>query len=155
MDQLPADDRPAYAAAADCLDRLGYHPQRERGHLSFKHRAHSKQIAKIGLRRGAPFLALRFSGCQGYSPRFAAVVARAIAQSPSKTPRCPEGGCNFCAGPPETHIYRHTLPDGTQRAHCGAYALEIPGFCQQDLPELAALIAQEHAYLLAHEAGRA
>jgi len=153
--ELDDDARPMYENLLECLLALGYHAQKERSYFSFKHDLHRKQMAKMGLRNGkAPksFFALRFSACRALSPRFEVIVAEAIVKSPSKTPGCLQGMCSFCRGLPETHIYTHAFADGDVRHHCGAYALEIPDMTPGDLPELAALIRQAHAYLLAEEA---
>lgn len=40
----------------------------------------------------------------------------------------------------------------TDRAHCGAYAIELRGVSADDADEIKRLIQEEHAYLLEHEA---
>ena len=156
LDALDAPLRPLYRELTVCLTELGYRPQKDKSSLCFKHTLHNKQLAKLGVRKGKtlrPFFALRFSACRGYSQRFADIVRAAIERNPSKAPRCVEQACSFCAGEPDTHVYTHIFPDGTRGLHCGAYALEIPDLTADDLEELKALMRQEHAYLLAHEAG--
>ncbi|MGG5372629.1 hypothetical protein [Enterococcus sp. AZ196] len=135
------------------LSELGYNPKKERAHISFKHDLHNKQIAKIGIKskNSSPFFALRFSACQDYSQKLAEAVRAAIIKSPSKTPGCVHKNCDYCAGDPETHIYTFPFPDKETKAHCGAYALEIPGIVAEDLVEIKQLIKKEHDYLLKYE----
>ncbi len=154
MSALNDEDRVLFGSLFGCLTELGYVPQKERANLTFKHDKHHKQIAKMGMKKGTdavPALFLRFSACRGYSERFEAVVRDAILRSPSKAPRCTEQACDFCRGDARTHIYTHVFPDG-ERAHCGAFALEIPNLTSGDLPEIKGLLREEHAYLLKHEA---
>jgi hypothetical protein len=153
--QVTEQARPLYHDIYNCLAELGYHPQKERSNISFKHDLHNKQIAKMGIKKSkefSPFFALRFSACSGYSQRFADIVSAAIIKYPSKDPACPNGNCDYCAGEPDTHIYTNTFPDGTRKSHCGAYALEIPDIAADDMDEIKKLIKEEHAYLLEHEA---
>ena len=143
-----------FSRLIECLEALGYYPRKEGPNLSFKHDAHSKQMAKMGMRTGKevyPFFALRFSACRGYSKRFADIVEAAIRRFPKKVAMCAEGSCSYCAGAPHEHVYMHSFPEGVRR-HCGAYALEITELSEADLPEIQALIRAEHAYLMAHEA---
>ena len=155
---IPAECQPAYRGIVEQLGALGYLPRKEKANISFKHTQHNKQIAKMGVRTGkhpAPFFSLRFSGCQAYSRRFADIVQEAIRKYPHKVAQCLEGKCGYCAGAPESHVYACTLPDGERKAHCGAYALPIPELAAQDVGEIRQLLQQEHAYLMAHEVGRA
>ena len=141
----------------EVLDARGYSPHKVRNSLSFKHEAHNKQLAKLGVRTGKSphaFFALRFSACRGYSKRFDDIVRANIIRFPKKTAGCTEGKCSFCAGAPETHMYTHAFPDGETKKHCGAYALEIPDITAEDIPEIIKLIAEEHDYLIRHEANR-
>jgi hypothetical protein len=152
---LDGDRRPLYWDIIGCLAELGYHPQKERDHLSFKHTLHNKQMAKMGMKKGkaaVPFIALRFSACKGYSQRFADIVSSNIIKNPSKVPGCTVHACSFCAGEPDTHVYSYTFPDGVSKSHCGAYALEIPDITANDLTEIKKLIREEHDYLIKHEA---
>jgi hypothetical protein len=152
---LGDDSRPLYREIIGSLAELGYHPKKERDHLSFKHDLHNKQIAKMGMKKGkaaAPFFALRFSACKGYSQRFADIVSSNITKNPSKVPGCAVHACSFCAGESDTHVYSYTLPDGVSKSHCGAYALEIPDITANDLTEIKKLIREEHDYLIKHEA---
>ena len=154
---LPAEDRAAYQAICEQLRALGYRPQKQKGNISFKHTEHNKQIAKMGVRTGkhpTPFFSLRFSACRGYSQRFADIVGEALRKYPHKIAQCITGGCSFCAGEPDTHVYTCTLPDGEHKHHCGAYALEIPQLAAQDVAEVKQLIRQEHTYLMEYEVGR-
>jgi hypothetical protein len=157
---------PLYKDIIMCLSELGYAPQKARSNMAFKHDLHNKQIAKMGVKMGAktgmrtnkkigsaPFFALRFSACRGYSQRFAGIVKANIEKSPSKTPRCTVNACNFCAGEPVTHVYTCEFPNGENKTHCGAYALEIPDVTETDIDEIKKLIKEEHEYLMKHEAG--
>lgn len=150
---LEDDARPVYEEVIAYLAALGYHPQKEKTNLSFKHALHNKQMAKMGIRTGkapAPFFALRFSACKGYSKRFEDIVSTLIEKYPARAARCPSGCCDYCKGEAEKHIYRH---EG--QASCGAYALEIPGITVNDLAEIKQLISQEHVYLMEYEVGAA
>lgn len=142
---------PVFQELIDCLVELGYYPRRGKASIAFKHDAHNKQIAKIKTIKGSARFALRFSACSAYSRRFADIIAEWMAKYPTRTARCPSGGCHFCAGEPNTHVYARSV-DGERKAHCGAYALEIPNLAADDIEETLALIRQEHAYLMKHEA---
>ena len=138
-----------YRELAAYLAELGYYPHREKSSISFKHDLHNKQMAKIGFGRGkapAPFFALRFSACRGYSQRFADIVGDAAVRYPSRAARCTDGGCDFCAGDPETHVYTALSPDGEAKYLCGANALAIPNLSADDIEEIKRLIAEENAY---------
>jgi hypothetical protein len=100
----------------------------------------------------SPFFALKFSACRGYSQRFADIVDAYIAKYPTRAARCcPDGGCDFCAGEPQTHVYVHSAD--AKLMHCGANAVEIKELCAADLPEIKRLINEEHAYLMKHQVG--
>lgn len=153
---LGEDVRPLYRELAAYLAELGYYPHKEKSSVSFKHDLHNKQMAKMGFGRGkapAPFFALRFSACRGYSQRFVEIVNAAIDKYPSRAARCTDGGCDFCAGAPETHVYTGTSPDGEPKRLCGANALAIPHLSADDIEEIKRLIAEENDYLLKHQAG--
>ena len=142
---LGEDTQPLYLDIITCLTDLGYYPAKVRANLSFKHGLHNKQIAKIG------FLALRFSACRNYSEKIAAITAAYMEKYPKRIALCMDGGCSFCKGEPETHVYYMQSGD-TDRAHCGAYAIELRGVSADDADEIKRLIQEEHAYLLEHEA---
>jgi hypothetical protein len=117
---------------------------------------HNKQIAKTGIRINkdkSPFFALRFSACRGYSQRFADIVGAAVSADGFSEANCLKGNCNYCAGEPDTHVYKYTLPDGSSKSHCGAVALEIPGITAADIGETKKLAKEEHEYLLKHQSG--
>ena len=157
LSSLDGEHAAPFRQLIEALDTLGYSPQKVRNSLSFKHEAHNKQLAKLGIRAvksPRPFFALRFSACRDYPKRFTDIVERNIVKYPHKTAGCTEGKCNFCAGAPETHVYVHTFPNGETKAHCGAYALEIPNISAVDIPAIKKLIAEEHEYLMKHEAYR-
>lgn len=148
---LDGEARLIYQDLIAYLAELGYHPQKDRSSVSFKHSAHNKQIAKMKMEKGAPYFAMRFSACRGYSKRFADIIDAWMVKYPTRTAGCPSGRCSFCAGEPDTHVYTHSA-GGERRPHCGAYALEIPNLTADDVVEIKALIVQEHAYLMEHEA---
>ncbi len=162
LSMLEDQTRPLYQGIIQCLSELGYHPRKERSHLVFKHDLHNKQMAKVGMKKGkdegreSPFFALRFSACRGYSQRFADIVDAFVSRYPTRTARCTSGECDYCKGTPATHTYQHTFvasADGAHKAHCGAYALEIPDVVASDVEEIRKLIQEEHAYLVKHEIG--
>jgi len=139
------------------LSEQGYSPKKQGSSITFKHDMHNKQMAKMGTNAGkkrgvTPFFSLRFSACRGYSQRFADIVSAYITKYPTRAAQCVNGGCGYCRGEAETHVYTHTFPDGEHRAHCGAYAVEIPGVTTDDIEEIKALIRDEHEYLMKHEA---
>ena len=141
------------------LSELGYNPKKEKSSISFKHGSHNKQMAKMGTKvsksKGvSPFFSLRFSGCRGYSRRFEDIIAAYIAKYPARAARCTEAGCNFCGGEAGTHVYTHVFPNGANKSHCGAYAIEIPCVTPDDLDEIKRLIKEEHEYLLKYETGK-
>ncbi len=139
------------------LSELGYNPKKEKSSISFKHDLHNKQMVKMGARiskKGpSPFFSLRFSACRGYSQKFIDIVSSYMMKYPTRAARCPGGGCSFCAGEADTHVYTHLLPDGRRKSHCGAYAIEIPDIATEDIGEIKKLIKEEHEYLLKYEAG--
>lgn len=135
------------------LSGLGYGPKKQRANIVFTCPWHGKQIAKIGLdRTGAPFFGLRFSACRGYSPRFEKIVADVVSGKGYREARCIANGEDFCKGTPSERVYIYEMPDGEKRYHCGAKALAIPGLCPADVPEVKALMEEEHRFLMEHEA---
>lgn len=153
---LSAANQPLYQELFVYLSELGYTPKKERSNIVFKHKLHNKQLVKIGIRGKkdpSPFFALRFSGCQNYSQRFAEIVRAEILKFPKRVPGCLSNTCDYCAGEPESHVYTQTFPDGEKKSHCGAYALEISAIGWEDMAEIKRLILEEHGYLLEHEAG--
>jgi len=153
-------DAELYREVAVYLSQLGYNPVKYRTSLSFKTDAHNKQIAKMGIneskKNGAvPFLALRFSACREYSQRFEDIVAAYMDKYATRAASCANGGgCTYCAGPDDTHVYTCVGPAGERKVHCGAYAVEIPGVTAEDITEIKKLIGEEHAYLMMYEATR-
>ena len=158
--ELDDESRRLYRSIIMYLSEFGYHPQKGKSSISFKHDQHNKQMAKIGIRinkkqASSPFFALRFSACRGYSQRFIDIVRSYMTQYPARVSQCMHnGGCHFCAGDAETHVYTYTFPNEETKAHCGAYAIEIPDITADDVAEIKALIKEEHEYLLEHEVGR-
>ena len=146
---------PLYKQIIMYLSELGYNPHKQRSYIVFKHDLHSKQMAKAGIRINkdkSPFFALRFSACRGYSQRFADIVGAAVCADGFSEAGCISGKCDYCAGEPDTHVYKYVLPDGETRSHCGAVALEIPDIKADDTDEIKKLIKEEHEYLLKHQA---
>lgn len=138
------------------LSELGYNPQKQRSYIIFKHDLHNKQMAKIGIRINkdkAPFFALRFSACTGYSKRFTDIVVEAVNKDSYREAPCLKKECNFCNGEPITHVYTYTSSDGESKSHCGSVALEIPNITEEDISEIKDLIREEHMYLIKQEAG--
>lgn len=152
LEALDDETRPVYQDIIAYLAELGYNPKREKASMVFKHDAHNKQMAKMKMVKNAPYFALRFSACRGFSQRFADIIAAWIAKYPTRAAGCPSGRCSFCSGEPDTHVYSHTI-NGERKSHCGAYALAIPNLTAGDVTEIKALIRQEHVYLMKHEAG--
>ena len=139
------------------LSGLGYSPKKVKSAISFMHGGHNKQIAKMGMRTGkktnpAPFFSLRFSACAGYSERFDKIVGDYIEKYPTRAAMCVSGGCGFCKGAADSHVYKYKFPGGEIKSHCGAYAIEIPGVDAGDLDEIKKLIFEEHEYLMEREA---
>jgi hypothetical protein len=158
---LSEEQEPLYREIILYLSELGYNPRKEGQSISFKHSQHSKQIAKIGWTRGkmpSPVFKLRFSACRDYSQKFLEVVKRAAVTTRDNahgnvSGGCLNGECHFCAGEPETHLYKHTAPDGTVTYACGAQALAIPNITAEDAAEIKRLLKEEHFYLMKHQAG--
>ena len=147
---------PLYLEIIDCLEEFGYYPHKLKSNITFKHDSHNKQIAKMGIKNNkerSAFFALRFSACRGYSARFADIVRQYVTRYPARSARCTDGVCNYCAGDPDTHVYIYESPDGRTVKHCGAYAVEITNIAAGDMAEIKNLIAEEHAYLMKHQAG--
>lgn len=156
LSALGDESRPYYQDIIMVLSELGYHPQKERSTILFKHDLHNKQMAKMGFKKNkaqTPTFALRFSACRSYSQRFADIVSAAVINNPARAARCTDNGCNFCRGEAASHVYTCTFPGGESKSHCGAYALEIPDITSDDIEEIKNLIKEQHIYLLKHEAG--
>lgn len=135
------------------LSQLGYHPKKQRENIVFLCPWHKKQLAKMGFdKAGRPFFGLRFSACRGYSPRFEKIVYDTVSAKGHREARCVTGSDDFCKGPPERRLYTCTLPNGETRRSCGAKALAIPDLCPADLPEIKALMEEEHRFLMEYEA---
>ena len=157
LDQLDDEMRPLYREIVLFLSAMGYNPKKEKSSISFKHDLHNKQLVKLGIKTGkqkesSPSFSLRFSACRGYSQRFADIVDAYMKQYPARIARCTDGGCNYCAGEADTHVYKHECLKGEREAHCGAYAIEIPNMTVDDIGEIKKLLEEEHAYLQQHEA---
>ena len=156
LSALGDDLRPLYRELMDILAEAGYYGYKQGSSITFKHNLHNKQMAKMGVKgskKTRPFFALRFSACREYSPRFRDIVSAYMERYPARAARCVGGGCTYCAGEPETHVYTRVLEGGERQTHCGAYALEIPDLAAEDLDELRRLIWEEHAYLMKHQVG--
>lgn len=135
------------------LSGLGYGPKKQRSAIVFTCPWHKKQIVKMGRdRKGQPFFALRFSACRGYSERFREIVRQAVSGENYKEPGCMAKGEDFCKGPIGQRLYTYELPSGETRYHCGAKALAIPGLDAEDVPEIKALMEEEHRFLMEYEA---
>lgn len=135
------------------LSELGYEPKKQRAAIVFNCPQHNKQIAKLGFdRKGAPFFALRFSACRGYSERFGEIVRNAVSGKNYQEPGCMRSGEDFCKGPIDQRLYTYELPGGEKRYYCGAKALAIPGLTAEDVPEAERLMDEEHRFLMEHEA---
>lgn len=154
LSELDEEREPLYQSIIMHLSELGYHPQKQRSYIVFKHDSHNKQMSKIGIdaRIKLPFFSLRFSACRGYSQRFADVVGAAVGKDHFREALCLKGACDFCRGEAATRVYTYTFPNGESRSHCGAVALEIPNVTANDLVEIEKLIREEHNYLMKHEA---
>lgn len=136
------------------LSELGYEPKKQRSAIVFNCPQHKKQIAKIGFdRKGAPFFALRFSACRGYSERFREIVRDAVSGKNYQEPRCMTEGEDFCKGPVKERLYSYEFSDGT-RYHCGAKALIIPELCEEDVQEMERMMEEEHRFLVKYETGK-
>ncbi|MCL1859442.1 MAG: hypothetical protein FWF92_09470 [Oscillospiraceae bacterium] len=147
---------PVYHEIIIYLSELGYNPHKQRSYIVFKHDLHNKQMAKTGIRINkdkSPFFALRFSACREYSQRFADIICAAISEEGFSDANCLSGKCDYCAGEPDTHVYKYTFSNGETKSHCGAVALEIPDIKANDISEIKKLIKEEHGYLLKHQAG--
>ncbi|MHB1153480.1 MAG: hypothetical protein ACYCWE_15510 [Eubacteriales bacterium] len=156
LSALDDEIRPYYQDLILYLSELGYHPQKERSAILFKHDLHNKQMAKMSLKKNkmqTPYFALRFSACRGYSKKFTDIVSAAVINYPARAARCINNGCSFCRGEAASHVYTSTFSDGEIKTHCGAYVLEIPDITPVDIGEIKNLIKEEHTYLLKHEAG--
>jgi hypothetical protein len=147
--------RPLYQDIIVYLSELGYNPQKQRSYIIFKHDLHNKQMAKTGIRINkdkAPFFALRFSACTGYSKRFTDIVSTVVNRDDCQAALCLKNECNYCSGEPITHVYTYTSSDGESKSHCGSVALEIPNITAEVIDEIKKLIKEENDYLLKHEA---
>lgn len=150
------DLEPLYRDIIMYLSELGYNPQKQRSYIIFKHDLHNKQMAKTGIRINkdkAPFFALRFSACRGYSKRFADIVCAAVSKENFREAQCIYNQCDYCNGEAATHVYTYTFNDGVGKSHCGSVALEIPNIIADDIIEIKKLIKEEHEYLLKYQVG--
>ncbi|MCL2447005.1 MAG: hypothetical protein FWD06_09600, partial [Oscillospiraceae bacterium] len=115
----PVVEQPLYQELAACLTALGYSPKKQRSYLVFKHELHGKQMAKMGMKKTAPFFALRFSACQNYSQTFADIISAAVAKPHYPPANCMADGCGYCSGEAATRVYTHE-----DKHLCGARQLE-------------------------------
>lgn len=135
---------------------LGYRPLRQRAKngrsisYCFKHPAHGRQIAKAAVREEKQQIefSLRFSACESYPPKLAAILRdRFLAHSEKyQAPMC--GTCGYCKG--DTHVYSYVFQDGHTRTLCGTYTINLPGLTAQDLPDIRELIAKQDAYFMSY-----
>lgn len=142
---LNDDEKEIYGAIIDCLKQLGYNPQRQKEKdyvISYKHTAHNKQIAKMGMRKKA-FFAMRFSACRDYPPKFADIVSSRVMLDRYE-PVCEK--CKLCKG--DQHTYVYTFPCGTVKSSCGAYVIEIPNISYNDISDIKRLLSEQHQYFL-------
>ncbi len=151
---LEPEQAAVYRELARYLEGMGYSPKKQRSAIVFTCPWHGKQLAKLGFdKKGAPFFALRFSACRGYSRRFEEIVKAAVGKEKHREPACmgadPE---NFCKGPAEQRVYTYVFPGGERRCLCGAKALAIPGLGREDVPEVERLMEEEHRFLMQYEA---
>lgn len=154
LEMLKVDEKSVFWGVISYLSEIGYNPVKQRSYIVFNHDLHNKQIAKIGIRTNkdkAPFLAIRFSACRGYTKRFEKIVKDAIINNPSKVANCMLGKCSYCSGDPSTHVYTNIFENCGSKFHCGAYALEIPNISFADIPEIKKLLKEEHDYLMKHQ----
>jgi len=145
-----------YRQIALCLADLGYYPRKQRSYIVFRHDLHNREMAKMGMawtKDHTPYFSLRFSACKGYSERFAEIIRDYILKNPGRLfPHCQDDKCVFRQDGDRTPYYEYAFPSGETQSFCGAKALVIPDIRAEDLDEIKALIRQEHAYLVKHEA---
>lgn len=151
LSELSEDIRPLYQRMILHLSQAGYTPHKQRSFIVFKHDLHNKQMAKIGIKKNVPFFALRFSACHGYPQKFADIVCAAIEKPSFREAKCVQGACSYCNGEVTQRVYTHTFPNGAQKYHCGAVALEIPDITSSDVEDVKQLIVEEHDFLIKHE----
>lgn len=150
------EQTPLYRGIAVYLSEIGYNPRKQRSSIVFNHDSHNKQIAKFGIARTkdkAPYFALRFAACRGYSERFGDLVSAVMEKDGNQVAGCVAGKCDYCQGEPITHVYVHKYATGETATRCGASPITIPNLSENDMEEIKKLIWEQHVYLMKHEAG--
>ena len=153
---LGVEDEPVYREIAMYLSGLGYEPRRVRSYIAFVHKSRGQQIAKMGYawtKDHAPYFALKFSACEGYSRRFADAVGDYIAKNPTNLfPHCEDERCIYREDGERAPFYEIVTLEGETQACCGLKKITIPHLAAGDVEELKRIIREEHAYLIGNEA---
>lgn len=156
---LADEDKPVYGQLADFLSEQGYIPQRQKvkGYvLSFKHHENRKVIAKLGITgsQDSPYFKMKFFACRDVRQKYTEALRREIEshngqycgpiRHPQEKNRC--GSCKECTGGGLGYYYAY--PDGREVLRCGAYPILIPDITPADMPEIKAMLMQQHNYFL-------
>jgi hypothetical protein len=165
---LPESDKPVYSEIIDHITLLGYIPQKQSVAdfvLSFKHAANKKVIAKMGIRKGCGFSAIKFFACKYVPEKF----LRALGDERQNTvndPRmlikpddepvppgvimkpCTLGLCSVCTGGKMRYYYK---TDEKVIFRCGAYPVFIPDITKNDIADMKRLLSEQHAYFMSLE----
>ncbi len=158
---LPENDRPAYSDLMQYLLALGYVPQKQKVKdlvLSFRHGVHNRVIAKVGVRKQAGFISIKFFACASVPQKYMDALRDDIDarggqySSPLRLNpvneirnKCGYCGC-VCTG--GGFGYYCKFPDGREVARCGAYPIVIPDVHEGDIREMKAVILEQHTYFL-------
>jgi hypothetical protein len=165
---LPESDKPFYNEIIDHITLLGYIPQKQSVAdlvLSFKHSANKKVIAKIGIRKGCGFIAIKFFACKYVPEKFVkalcdehqnAVNDPRMVITPDDEPvppgvimkPCTLGLCSVCTGGKMRYFY---TTDEKVIFRCGAYPVLIPDITKNDVADMKRLLSEQHDYFMSLE----
>lgn len=158
----PEADRGAYRALARHMEGLGYRPRKQgvkEFTLSYAHAGSGRVLAKLGVRKGAPYCAVKFFGMKDAPGRLRdALLDEIEARKGQYTGPIrnvsDKARCDFCPACTGGGLgYFCVCRDGTEVLRCGAYPIPIPYFGEGDLNELRAALTAQHEYFEALDAG--
>jgi hypothetical protein len=139
------------------LEALGYAPARQKVQdemYAWKDKKSGRVIAKMGMRKNAPYVAFKFFGVPDPPARYRDALLREIearagqyagpVRHPARKAYC--GYCPSCTG--GGLGYFCVLPNGSEVLRCGAYPISIPDFAEADVREAIEVLRAQHAYFL-------
>jgi hypothetical protein len=142
------EDKVTSRRIIECLDALGYVPQRlkVRGFvLSFHNNQVKQTIAKLGVREGNAFYSVKFYACKKPPEDFTNAVRETILKTKGRYRCC---DCGICGASEGERGYRVAMPELGEFVQCGAYVVEIPGLNEDEAGDICSLLREQHAYYI-------